>query len=295
MTVIMKKENPLVSVIVPSFNHSAYIGKCIESIIKQSYHNIQLIVVDDGSTDNSVSKLEELKKTYNFNLILQKNQGLSKTLTNTIKNIANGKYISICASDDYWDKDKIKEQIEFMEKNQFYKMCYTNCYYVDKNSKIIKNKAHSENEKKFRSGYLFKELFLIDYHIPVTYLFVKQILEEINYYPNEVYCEDYYMNLRISEKYPIGYINKKLVYYRLETNSLLKTCKIYNSQKMIIDLYFDHPLYLKAKKNWKLRAFNAISFYPKGKKYCLPYIADLSLIKYKLYWKSLIKLIIKLA
>ena len=80
---------PLVSVIVPSHNHSGYIVECIKSIFHQSYDHFELIVIDDGSTDDSLSILKELKINYDFKLVSKKNEGLSKTL-----NLALKKYVS---------------------------------------------------------------------------------------------------------------------------------------------------------------------------------------------------------
>ena len=191
---------PLVSVIVPSYNHENYITQCIESIVNQTYSNFELIVVDDGSTDKSVEILSRLKSKYVFTLICQKNMGLSATLTHVIKNIAKGEYISICASDDLWVDRKIQTQVEFMVKDFELQMCYSKCYYIDRNSIVIKNKKFYKEEILYRGGYLFKDIFLLKYHPPVSYMFTRKILEELNFFPSDIYCEDFYMNLKTTLK-----------------------------------------------------------------------------------------------
>src|SRR5690349_13476521 len=97
---------PLVSVIVPSYNHEKFITECVESIMQQTYKNFELTVIDDGSRDGSRDILKQLQDKYGFNLVLQENIGLTSTLNKGIQNWGTGKYISFCASDDYWALDK---------------------------------------------------------------------------------------------------------------------------------------------------------------------------------------------
>ena len=108
---------PLVTVIVPSYNHKRFIIQCLDSIKDQTYPNIQWIVVDDGSKDGSQELLKEKQNYYGYELYLQENKGLSATLTDMIKNYGKGKYVACCASDDAWLPDKIKIQVEYMEEH----------------------------------------------------------------------------------------------------------------------------------------------------------------------------------
>lgn len=288
-----KKLKPLVSIIVPSYNHDKYITQCIESIVNQSFSNFELIVVDDGSTDNSRKILSKLKLQHGFKLIFQENKGLSSTLTDVIKNLSSGQYIAMCASDDYWSYNKIEEQVKFLEDHKDHPMCFSKCHYIDKESVKLTSQFHYLTEEKFRTGYLFEDIFLMNYHLPVSYMFTRKILEELNFFPEYIYCEDFYMNLKISENYPIGYIDKYLVYYRFEINSAKKNIAIINSQKEILDSYNTHNLYQTALKKWKIRVLNTYSNYPQLKLKLIPYLFDIEVVNSKSYWKSLVKLIIK--
>ena len=82
------------------------------SVIDQTYENIELIVIDDGSTDNSVQILTELASKYDFQLITRANKGLSETLNQGIT-LARGKYIAFCASDDWYHGTKIEKWFHF--------------------------------------------------------------------------------------------------------------------------------------------------------------------------------------
>lgn len=286
----INSQKPLVSVIIPSFNHEVYIRDAIISVINQTYTNIELIVVDDGSTDNSINIIDELQKRYHFIKIFQSNKGLSKTLTDTIKNYCNGYYISVCASDDYWREDKIEVQVKFMQLNVNNAMCYSKCYYIDEKSNL---KFQNIRENMYKGGNIFNDLLLVKYNLPVSYLIKKEVLKEIGYYPDNIYCEDFYMNLKISKNYTIGFIDDYLMFYRVQANSYKKALKIIKSQYAILLDYQNESIYKKALLEWKLRSFSMQSYYPELKRECISFVFDLKLIFHLRYWKSILKLIIK--
>lgn len=289
----LEVRTPLVSVIIPSYNHAKYITQAIESVINQTYPNIELFVVDDGSTDNSKEIIERLQEKYHFEMIFQENKGLAKTLTETITTKCNGEYISICASDDFWNLEKIAKQVKFCESRPEFGLCFSKCYYIDSNSEILKNERLYVQEKEYKSGYIFDDLLLLKYHLPVSYMYKKTVLSEIGYFPENVFCEDYYMNLKISEKYPIGYIDEYLLYYRYETNSASKTLKIMNSQKLILNLYRIHPQYKKAFKEYKIRALSSFSYYSLLKKEALNYLLNIGFSVDLRVFKSILKIVFK--
>lgn len=126
--------NPLVSIIVPNYNKEKYIEKCIDSVLKQSYTNYELIIVDDGSTDNSI----DIINRYNSNKIklikLSKNTGIANARNKGIK-CANGRMICFLDSDDYWNKDKLKIQVNYMIQNKI-SFCFSEYYFV-RDDKIV--------------------------------------------------------------------------------------------------------------------------------------------------------------
>ena len=109
---------PLISVVVPVYNVEQYLKKCLDSIIKQKYNNLEIIIVNDGSTDNSQKICQEyVKKDKRIKLITQKNQGLSAARNTGIDN-AHGKYISFVDSDDYLDLEFINELYNTIIENK---------------------------------------------------------------------------------------------------------------------------------------------------------------------------------
>lgn len=251
--------NPIVSVIVPCYNHINYVKECIESILNQTYKNIELIVIDDGSKDQSVGKLLEIQRQHNFILIQQENRGLAATLNRGISEFASGKYLTLCASDDFWCIDKIEKQVAFMEKYNDVAMCYGRTYYVDEESNKINLQKRSDN--KLRGGHIFEDIFLFKFHPPVNYLFKKSLFAEIGLYDESIYAEDYYMNLKIARKYKIGFLDDYLGYYRVDSNSekIIRFEKVSNSHLQSILEYKDHHLFKEAVLTVFLRKFFVFS------------------------------------
>ncbi len=116
------KELSLVSVVIPNFNYALYVGDCIESILAQTYGNIEIIVVDDGSTDDSKVVLE--RYVDKIKIIYSQNYGVNHARNLGLRN-CKGEYISFCDSDDYWEPDKIQLQVNLMRQNPDLSLVYT--------------------------------------------------------------------------------------------------------------------------------------------------------------------------
>lgn len=108
--------NPLVTVFIPVYNCEKYIRKCLDSIINQTYKNLEILIIDDGSTDNSVSIIEQYNDSRIRLLKNNCNKGIPYTRNRGIEEM-NGKYLAIMDADDIAFKHRIKKQVSFMEKN----------------------------------------------------------------------------------------------------------------------------------------------------------------------------------
>jgi glycosyltransferase involved in cell wall biosynthesis len=227
--------------------------------MQQTYKNFELVVIDDGSKDDTRGVLEDLQSKYDFNLVFQENHGVAFTLNRGIKKFSKGKYITFCASDDYWTLDKLEKQVQFMESNQFYPMCFGKTYYVNESSKIL-HELESQNNV-LKGGWLFEDILLFKIHPPVNYLFRKSIFDEVGFYDETIFAEDYYMNLRISSKYTIGFIDDFLGFYRYDAR-IVKASRfeiVSNSHLTSIEFFKNHRLYKKAKTTVYLRKYDAFS------------------------------------
>ena len=283
----MTKNNlPLVSVVVPCYNHEKYVKETIESIINQTYKNIELIVIDDGSKDNSVSVIQELADKYGFTFIHRPNKGLSATLNEGIR-LSKGKYFSAIASDDILMLEKIEKQVEFMESNPEYGMCYGKIVYFEDS---IENTYEYPNSNK--QGWVFDDLLNYGCFIPApSYFMRKEVFESVGGFDKNLWIEDWDMWLRISQKYQVGYIDEYLAYYRKhDTNISSQSLKMYQAEKQILEKYKDYENFDKVIKNKKIVWFSLLS--RKYKKEAMKYF--IHSIKYLLVDVRVLKALIKL-
>lgn len=249
---------PLVSVIVPSYNHERFITGCVESIMQQTYKNFELIVIDDGSKDGSREVLKQLQEKYGFNLVLQENMGLVLTINKATQEYAKGKYVTYCGSDDYLVSDKLEKQVTFMEQNPEFPVCFGKAYMVDFDGKVLEYLTETIN-KPLKGGNIFKEIILQELHPPVNSMFRKSIFEEVGYF-KVTWAEDFYMDAKISEKYPFGFIDEYISYYRRSPETENVKAKMIN-QKISTSHWdtineYKHSVYYKAAvKAWYLRCF----------------------------------------
>ena len=124
----MKKKN-FVSIIIPCYNSQQFIRRAINSVLKQSYRNFEIIAVNDGSKDSTSSILDEFKKK--IKIIHIKNSGPSVARNIGIRK-SKGELISFLDSDDYWHKDKLKIQVNFMNKYEDIKIVTSNLWSINK-------------------------------------------------------------------------------------------------------------------------------------------------------------------
>ncbi|MFX1825174.1 glycosyltransferase family 2 protein [Acinetobacter sp. AS5] len=244
----MKIEHPLISIIIPSYNHERFVCDSIQSVIDQSYQNIELIVIDDGSTDSSVEKIQELiplceKRFTRFEFRHRPNQGLSATLNEALE-WTQGEYFSSLASDDIILKDKIKIQSEFLNQNKNFIAVFGGVAVIDNDSNLVKNRI------KKRQSYNFEKILLLEHELPATTQLIRlEALKKIGGYDAKVKIEDWYMWLLLAQEGELCYLPVIFAKYRLHDNNMHKqTSLMHDSRMMILNEYQNHILFNKAKK-----------------------------------------------
>lgn len=135
----MTDAQPLVSVIIASYNHGPYIEQSIQSVLDQTYPNIELLVVDDGSTDDSVERIQRLQAAHGFDFRVQQNQGLTNTLNGAIAR-AKGSLIVPFGSDDIMKPDRIAIQVEYMDGKPEVGICAGNIELIDAEGNLYPEK-----------------------------------------------------------------------------------------------------------------------------------------------------------
>lgn len=252
----MSSNLPLVSVRIPAYNHEQYIQEAINSVINQTYKNIELIIINDGSPDKTDEKIMELydkckDRFERFEYISRENRGLVKTI-NELNQLSKGYYITGLASDDFYAPTKIEKQVEALEKKHEYAMCYGNMTRVDNNSNILGRVTTKYN----KSGYIFNDLLFRNFISAPTVMIKKSVLEEVGGYESKYKIEDHPMWLKISKKYKILYLDEDLVYYRDHDSNMSKNSEfMIEEMEKILNDYADEPMYKKAINRHYLYSF----------------------------------------
>ncbi|WP_415325253.1 glycosyltransferase family 2 protein [Chryseobacterium sp. MMS23-Vi53] len=219
-------DKKLVSIIVCSYNHEKYIPECLNSIKAQTYPNIQLIVADDASQDNSSQTFENWLKENNYPAktnFHQKNTGLSTVLNECVK-LVEGDFIKVIAADDFLHPEAIEKCVTKLENSgEEFGMVYTDTFTINDASEIVEDIA-DYNKTGNLDPHVYRKEILKGNRIPaLTVLMRIKALKETGKYDSKLIVEDYYRWLKINEKYLICYIPEKLAYYRMHTENISKT------------------------------------------------------------------------
>jgi len=253
-------KTPLISVVVASYNHKRFIEQTIESICSQSYERIQLIVIDDGSTDGSVKYITELKTKYQhlieeFIFISQVNVGLAKTINAGIFKYVAGDYMTFVASDDYLLGDSLKARYESLIKNSS-DVVFSECSRVDEANSHLGNVEFSKERFVTLVDLTVRSNFL-----PAPSAFYRtSALKNIGGFDESLWFEDLDMWFRLLKTdHKLFLLQKKLVCYRDVVGSMSKQVeKIYNCSFQIMDKHSE----IKGMKY--RRAWVFLSYYKAG-------------------------------
>jgi len=253
----MHTDHPLVSVIISCYNHQDYIRDCIASVVRQTYPAIELIVFDDGSSDNSPAILKSLSEQYGFFFEAQENTGLSRTLNKALS-MAKGKYISPLGSDDILMLDKIEKQVAFLEQHDDVAMLGGNILNIDQDGVITPHqKFAAYREVGFNDVFMNTKL---GPSAPTT-MIRSRVLREIGGYHPQNNLEDLYLWLKITHQgYRIAILNDLLAYYRKHRTNTTKNYRFMTES--ILDIYADyqdHPDYPRARNKILISRFLKIS------------------------------------
>lgn len=213
-------ESPVVTVTISCFNHQDYIEAAIKSVLRQTYPNLELLVFDDGSSDNSVEIIRRLADTYGFFFETQKNMGLSATLNKALS-IAKGKYYVPFGSDDLMMLDRLEKQVAYMEANDDISICAGNILKIDTEGNVIPNKQkfHPATTLDFYDIFLQKKS-----KGPAPTLFFKtDSIKNAGGFNPDIRLEDVFIQLNMTHQgHKIGFLNDVLAYYRIHPTNTYK-------------------------------------------------------------------------
>ena len=200
---------PFFSVVIPTFNRRILLERAINSVIKQTLKDFELIIIDDGSTDDTSLFLDRLKSKYKgfpFFVIQQKNKGVSAARNAGIIK-ARGDWVAFLDSDDEWNRKKLEVQKNFILGNPEF-------YWVHGNEKWIRNGKflNQKNIHLREGGDIFIRSLGLCLVSPSTVVVKKEVLKKFGGFDETlVVCEDYDLWLKISNRFPVGFCREELV------------------------------------------------------------------------------------
>ena len=205
----MMQKGPVVSVIIPTYNRALTIGRAIMSVLNQTYHDFEIIVIDDASTDNTKEKVNSLSDIRIKYISHSENKGAAAARNTGIKK-AKGKYIAFLDSDDEWLPQKLKEQVNtIMGTTEKVGVVYTGTY------RMIKDKIYYIPNPKIdkKEGDIYRNLLLGKYLIPTPSAMVKKsVFEKLGVFDETLLAlEELDLWLRISKQFHFEYISVPLV------------------------------------------------------------------------------------
>ncbi len=194
-----------VNVIIPTYNRSWAVKRAIDSVFAQTYPHFQLIVVDDGSTDDT----KRLLDTYDdprMVVLTQPNRGVSAARNTGIR-AGRGDLISLLDSDDLWLPDKLSRQVDFFEHHPDALICQTEEIWIRNGRRVNPKKRHQKPQ-----GMIFEPSLALCLVSPSAVMIRRKLLDEVGLFDENLpACEDYDLWLRISWKYPIYLIDAPLI------------------------------------------------------------------------------------
>ncbi len=193
-----------ISVIIPTFNRKHILPRALDSVFNQTYQPLEIILVDDGSTDGTADWLSANYSS--LQIIQQSNKGVSSARNAGI-NRAKGEWIALLDSDDEWLPDKLAKQVQALKENPKFLFCHTNEIWIRNGIRVNQMKKH----KKY-GGNIFEKCLDICRISPSSSLFYKSILDNVGLFDEELkVCEDYDLWLRITAKYPVWFLDELLI------------------------------------------------------------------------------------
>lgn len=207
-----------VSIIIPAYNKANLTKKTILSVVNQTYKNIEIIVINDGSIDNTEQTVKSINDN-RINYIYTKNSGACRARNLGIE-ASSGKFLAFLDCDDTYELNKIEESIKYLKNNISFKFLYTDVNFMDENDNIVGSTPHFPNHPG--SGWISKRLLLCDYNLTNSTLVIyKSCINKIGMFDENIFIPaDREFIIRLGTKYKGLYVNKNLSNYRIHSESI---------------------------------------------------------------------------
>ena len=251
---------PVVSVLMPSYNHEKYVEASVRSIMAQKGVPFELIVIDDGSTDSSPEILKRLHEELHFTYIHRENKGLMPTM-HELLSLARGRYFCSFASDDMMPPGRLEAQSSYLEQHPEDPMCFGQIILMDSAGRH----GNTPDPRYTRSipRLTFDEFFLGKKEVHgCTEMIRLDVFREMGGYDPEYPFEDFPQWLKFLHKYgSLPVLPAVCCYYRQHGNNMsLNNTLMYGTFLKVLARYSDHPRYKEALNIWKSHWFSMLAY-----------------------------------
>lgn len=194
----------MISVVIPTYNRAKFVKEAVESVLAQTYADFELIVVDDGSTDETQKVLAGYGDK--IKVLQQANKGVSAARNVGIAQ-AKGEWIAFLDSDDLWKRNKLEKQMKWLASHRQVQICHTDEIWIRKGVRVNPMKKHAKPH-----GWIFEQCLPFCVVSPSSILIHQSLFEKHGNFDEELpACEDYDLWLRFAAKVPFGFVPEKLL------------------------------------------------------------------------------------
>jgi len=273
---------PLVSVIIPMYNHAQYVRQCLDSLLTEGWPNLEVLVLDDGSKDNSFEVVQQWREEHpqafqRFELNRQENQGLTKTL-NRLVGMSRGEYVTLVASDDYLLPGGLAIRVQALQQNPDWLAVFGDCVVVDANNTRVKISAltqiypRSARPEALLHRHLINLELILRWSVPGPGLLLRETAYDptsgIGKYNEELIIEDRDFYLRLLSRNALGFIKTTVAAYRWHPESTVNS-NIDRKRRQCLDLSIS-----AARIVWAFRGIERIALWIDAQKQATAYVQD---------------------
>lgn len=243
----------LVSVIIVTYQRLNYLKETIQSVLNQSFKNIEIVVTSDGYESDVEQHVNELKEMgYSISYCFTEHCGYPAKPRNLALSKCQGEYIAFCDDDDLWEKDKISKQFAFLSEHPEYILCATNRRTIDSNNKPLDER----NLKWLPKNNFNKIIFLTNYITYSSVMARKKYIIQANAFKDDSRfraVEDYHLWIKLSQMGKFGVLQSVETYYRVHASNISKS--LLEGNKKLLLVFKDAFPELNISALWKNLAY----------------------------------------
>lgn len=196
---------PFISVIIPTYNRAGWLEHAIDSVLSQTFKDWELIVVDDGSTDETTELLSHYGSA-SRSISLSRNQGVSAARNTGIRN-SDSPWVAFLDSDDQWLPQKLEKQVRYLQRYPQSQILFTDEIWIRHGRRVNPGKKHRKQE-----GWIFQPSLSLCLMAPSTTMIRRNVFETTGLFDESLpLCEDYDLWLRVAARFPVNLLDEKLM------------------------------------------------------------------------------------